>query len=199
MPDERPLPARPTISRRTVIGAAAWSVPVIALTAATPAQAASGGAIDATGVVLAFTGPQWSSEFTLSGQLALSPAPAAPTQVTATISWQGTGANSGAQGLYLYDGGSPSQDGGISGWTLLQGAADDQLYSVFVFSTVIAAGTLTVPTVSTYLADPEAAFMFGAETPNGGTSFWDGIITIRFSAAGYADAVLTVPYTQTVE
>ncbi len=41
--------------------------------------------------------------------------------------------------------------------------------------------------------------MFGAETPNGGTSFWDGIISIRFSAAGYADAVLTVPYTQTVE
>ncbi|MBT2494343.1 hypothetical protein J7E45_01880 [Microbacterium sp. ISL-59] len=199
MLDERPLPARPPISRRTVIGAAAWSVPVIALTVATPAHAASGGAIDASGVALAFTGPQWSSTFTLSGQLALSPATAAPTQVTATITWQGTGANAGAQGLYLYDGGSPTQDGGISGWTILQGAADDQLYNTFVFGAIVAAGTATVPTVSTYLGDQDEGFMYGAETPNAGSAFWDGIITIRFSAPEYADAVLTVPYTQTVE
>ncbi|MFB8190309.1 hypothetical protein ACFC14_13345 [Microbacterium sp. NPDC055988] len=199
MLDEPPLAARPAISRRTVIGAAVWSVPVVALIVATPAHAASGGVIDASGVALAFTGPQWSSTFTLSGQLALSPETATPTQVTATITWQGTGANEGAQGLYLYDGGSPAQDGGISGWTTLQGAADDQLYSAFVFGTTVAAGTATVPTVSTYLGDPSEGFMFGAETQNGGSAFWDGIITIRFSAPGYADAVLTVPYTQTVE
>ncbi|MGW9156308.1 MULTISPECIES: hypothetical protein [unclassified Microbacterium] len=199
MLDEPSLPARPAISRRTVIGAAAWSVPVVALTVATPAHAASGGALDATGVVLTFTGPQWSSEFTLSGQLVLSPAAPAPTDVTATITWQGTGDNAGAQGMYVYGGGTPPIDAGVTGWTYLQGAPDNQLHPTVVLGNSAAAGTTSIPTVSIYDGDTSKPIMYGAETPNGGSAFWDGIITIRFSAAGYADAVLTVPYTQTVE
>jgi hypothetical protein len=181
-----------------VIGAAAWSVPVVALTVAAPAQAASGGVLDASGVVLAFSAPQWSSEFTLTGQLVLSPAAPTPTDVTMTITWQGTGANAGAQGLYVYGGGTPPVEAGITGWTYVQGGPDNLLHPVVVLSASAAAGTASIPTVSIYDGDTALPIMYGAETPNGGTSFWDGIITVRFSAPGYVDAVLTVPYTQTV-
>ncbi|QNA92467.1 MULTISPECIES: hypothetical protein [unclassified Microbacterium] len=198
MSEDRALAERSPISRRTLIGAAVWSVPVIALAVAAPAHAASGGALDASGVVLTFTGPQWSSEFALSGQLSLSPVPSSPVDVTATITWQGTGANAGAEGLYLYKGNIPGGDAGIIGWTLRQGAPDDQLHRTFVFGTIVAAGTAAVPTVSSYDGDTTSAFMFGAETPNGGSAFWDGIITIRFSAPGFADAVLATPYVQDV-
>ncbi|MFK3679387.1 hypothetical protein ACI2IP_16825 [Microbacterium sp. NPDC090218] len=198
MPENHPLPARSAISRRTVIGAAAWSVPVVALTVAAPAHAASGGVLDASGVVLAFSAPQWSSEFTLSGQLALSPAAPASTDVTMTISWQGTGANAGAQGLYVYGGGTPPIQAGITGWTYLQGAPDNQLHTTVVLRSTVAAGTPSIPTVSIYDGDTTKPIMYGAETPDGGSSFWDGIITIRFSAPDYTDAVLTIPYTQTV-
>ncbi|MEU4016037.1 hypothetical protein AB0E56_12330 [Microbacterium sp. NPDC028030] len=119
MSEDRALAERSAISRRTLLGAAAWSVPVVALTVAAPARAASGGLLDADEVVLTFTGPQWSSEFALSGQLSMSPAASSPTDVTATITWQGTGANAGAEGLYLYKGNIPGGDAGIIGWTVL--------------------------------------------------------------------------------
>lgn len=198
MHHEEPRPHRVAVSRRSVIGAAAWSVPVIALTVASPAHAASAGTIDASGVGLSFTGPEVSSEFTLTGQLRFSPTPSAPTDVTATITWQGTGSNAGAEGLYLYKGNIPGGDAGILGWTVVQGAADDQLHTTFVFRTTLAAGVAQVATVSSYDGSTSSAFMFGAETRVGADTFWDGIITIRFSAPGYTDAVLTVPYTQVV-
>jgi len=198
VPEQSPVPARSALSRRTVIGAAAWAVPVVAVTVAAPAHAASGGALDASGVVLTFTGPQWSSEFTLTGQLALSPAAPAPTDVTMTITWQGTGANAGAQGLYIYGGGTPPIEAGVTGWTYLQGAPDNQLHTTVILSASAPAGTTSIPTVSIYDGDTSLPIMYGAETPNGGSSFWDGIITIRFAAPGYVDAVMTVPYTQVV-
>ena len=199
MPEELAASSRSPISRRTVIGAAAWSVPVVALTVATPAHAASGaGALNATGVVLSFTDPQWSSEFRLSGQLALAPAAAAAVDVTATITWQGTGGNSAAQGLYMYQGIVPGAETGIPGWTVVQGAADDQLYTTFVLRSTVAAGSASVPTVSLYDGVTTKPIMYGAETWVGADSFWDGIITIRFSAPGYADAVVEAPYTMVV-
>lgn len=198
MPDETALPTRSHLSRRTVIGAAAWSLPVIALSAAAPAHAASFGVIDADGVVLDFTDPQWSSEFTLSGQLVLSPAAPAPVDVTMTITWQGTGANAGAEGLWVYGGGTPPIEAGITGWTYLQGGPDNGLHTTVVLSASAPTGTTAIPTVSIYEGDTAKPIMYGAETPNGGTAFWDGIITIRFSAPGYPDAVLTAPYVQPV-
>lgn len=187
--------AQPT--RRTLLTAAAWSVPMVAAAVAVPLSAASTlAAIDDSAVALTFTGPEFSSEFRLSGQLAFPSAPAASTVVSATVTWQGTGSNSGAQGLYLYKGNIPGGDAGIIGWTTVQGAADDQLHTTFVFQTTLAAGSTQVPVVSSYDGSTLNPIMFGAETPNGGTSFWDGVITIRFSAPGYADAVLTVPYVQ---
>ena len=199
MPEETVVPApysSTMLSRRAVIGAAAWSVPVLAVAMAVPAYAASGDTIDASGVVLTFTGPEWSSEFRLSGQLALSSAPVETTTVSATITWQGSGANSGAQGLYLYKGNIPGGDAGILGWNLVQGAADDSLHDTYVFHAAVAAGTAEVPTISSYDGSTANGFMFGAETAQAGATFWDGTITIRFSAPGYTDAVLTVPYVQ---
>lgn len=200
MPDEAALPTRAALSRRAVVGAAAWSLPVIALSTATPAYAASGApqVLDADGVVLDFTDPQWSSEFTLAGQLVLSPAAPAPVDVTMTITWQGTGANLGAEGLWVYGGGTPPIEAGITGWTYLQGGPDNELHTTVVLSASAPTGTTAIPTVSIYEGDTTKPIMYGAETPNGGTAFWDGIITIRFSAAGYADAVLTAPYVQPV-
>ena len=187
--------AQPT--RRTVLALAAWSAPVIATALAVPLSAASTvGAIDAAGVELVFTGPEFSSEFRLSGQLSFPQAPAAATIVSATVTWQGTGSNSGAQGLYLYKGNIAGGDAGIVGWATVQGAADDQLHPTFVFQASLGTGETQLPVVSSYDGSTLNPIMYGAETPSGGTSFWDGIITIRFSAPGYADAVLTVPYVQ---
>ncbi|MFD6699893.1 MULTISPECIES: hypothetical protein [unclassified Microbacterium] len=187
---------RSTLSRRTVLRAAAWSTPVVAAAVAVPLSAASVGAIDASGVSLTFTGPQWSSEFRLSGVLQLPQAAPTATTVSATITWQGTGSNSAAQGLYLYKGNIPGGDAGIVGWTTTTGAPDDQLHSTFVFETVVVAGSSQTPVVSSYDGSTANGFMYGAETPNNGTAFWDGVITVRFSASGLADAVLTVPYVQ---
>ncbi|MBS1898884.1 MAG: hypothetical protein JSS88_16240 [Actinobacteria bacterium] len=195
-PSSRALPSARALPRRSVLRAAAWGAPVIAAAVAAPLSAASGGALDASGVVLTFTGPQWSSEFRLSGALRL-PAPAsASTTVSATITWQGTGSNSAAQGLYLYKGNIVGGDAGIVGWTTTTGAADDQLHSTFVFETVIGAGSTQTPVVSSYDGSTANGFMYGAETPHDGTAYWDGVITIRFSAPGFTDAVLTVPYVQ---
>lgn len=187
---------RAPLSRRTLLRATAWSVPVIAATVAAPAQAASLPAIDATGVALTFTGPEFSSEFRLNGQVALPSAPATAVLVSATITWEGTGGNAGAEGLYLYRGNIVGGDAGILGWNLTQGAADDSLHTTFVFQTTLPAGTSQATTVSSYDGSTLSGFMYGAETPNGGSAFWDGIVTIRFSATGYSDAVLTVPYVQ---
>ncbi|MDP3950496.1 hypothetical protein [Microbacterium sp.] len=190
-----PLPA---ISRRTALAAAAWSVPIVAAAVAVPAHAASGDTIDATGVTLTFTGPQWSSEFRLSGQLTLSSPATAATTVTATVTWQGTGSNTGAEGLYLYKGNIPGGDAGIVGWTTVQGAADDQLHTTFAFQTSPGAGTTQVLTTSSYDGETMNGFMYGAETQIGASTFWDGTITIRFSSPGYTDAVLVVPYVQMI-
>ncbi|SDM14926.1 hypothetical protein [Microbacterium azadirachtae] len=187
---------RSPLSRRGVLRAAAWSTPVVVAAVAVPFSAASGGTIDASGVALTFTGPQWSSEFRLSGVLRLSQAVPTATTVSATITWQGTGSNSAAQGLYLYKGNVPGGDAGIVGWATTTGAPDDQLHSVFVFQTVIGAGNSQTPVVSSYDGSTANGFMYGAETPNNGSAFWDGVITIRFTALGFADAVLTVPYVQ---
>lgn len=189
--------ARTPLSRRTLLGAAAWSVPVIAATVAAPAHAASLPAIDATGVALTFTGPEFSSEFRLSGQVAVPTVPTSPVTVSATFTWEGTGSNSGAAGMYLYKGNIPGGDAGILGWTLVQGAADDTLHQTYVFQTALAAGVGQATTVSSYDGNTLSGFMYGAETPSGGSAFWDGIISVRFSAVGYSDAVLTVPYVQT--
>lgn len=190
--------ARAPLSRRTLLGAAAWSVPVIAATVAAPLAAASVAAIDATGVVLTFTDElgSGSSEFRLSGQVALPAAPPSSVTLSATITWEGTGANAGATGLYLYSNATPSTAGSILGWTLVQGAADDALHQTFIFQTTLAAGVAQATTVSSYDGNTQNGFMFGAETIIGGFPEYDGIITIRFSAPGYTDGVVTVPYTR---
>ncbi|WP_223623551.1 hypothetical protein [Microbacterium sp. EST19A] len=193
--------ARTRVSRRTLLGAAAWSVPVVAVAVATPLHAASQLAIDASGVVLEFTdtdianGAGGSSTFRLSGQVALPAAPASAVPMSATITWQGTGANAGSTGLYLYSNATPTTAGRIDGWTLVQGAADDSLHDTYIFQTTLAGGVAQATTVSRYDDDPSQGFMYGAETAVGGL-FYDGIITIRFSAPGYTDAVLTVPFDQ---
>lgn len=189
-------PARTPLSRRTVLGAAAWSVPVLAAAVAVPAQAASLPAIDASGVALTLTLPESSSEFRMSGQVALASASASPTTVSATVTWEGTGANAGARGLYLYRGNTPGGDGGIIGWTLVQGAADDTAHDTYIFQTTIAAGVTQASTVSSYDGSTIAAFMYGVETATGPSSAYDGIVSIRFSAPGYTDAVITLPYVQ---
>ena len=194
---DAPAPSsRSTLSRRTVLRTAAWSAPVVVAAVAIPFSAASVAAIDATGVSLTFTGPQWSSEFRLSGALQLPQTAPTATTVSATVTWQGTGSHAAAQGLYLYKGNIPGGDAGIVGWTTVTGAPDDQLHQTFVFETIVPAGASQAPVVSSYDGSTANGFMYGAETPDNGSAFWDGVITIRFSAPGFADAVLTVPYVQ---
>ncbi|WEK60746.1 MAG: hypothetical protein P0Y60_15805 [Candidatus Microbacterium colombiense] len=202
MPEEITVPIRSSstgrsgLSRRAVVGAAVWSVPVLAVAVATPMHAASAAAIDASGVVLSFpdAGGSGSSELTLSGQLVLSSATTAPTAVTVTFTWQGTGANAASQGIWVYGGANE----GILGWTFVLGAPDDGLYSTVVLQTSLATGTTQVPVVSRYDGDTARAILYGEETAVGPVTHYDGIYTIRFSAPGYADAVLTVPYNRPV-
>ena len=96
----------------------------------------------------------------------------------------------------LYKGNIPGGDAGIVGWTTTTGAPDDQLHSTFVFEKALGAGSSQTPVVSSYDGSTANGFMYGAETPHGGSAYWDGVITIRFSAPGYADAVLTAAYVQ---
>lgn len=191
---------RTPLSRRTLLGAAAWSVPVIAISVATPAFAASLAALDASGVGLTFTdlvadGGSGSSTFRLSGQVALPAASTSAVTVSATITWEGTGANAGSSGLYLYANPTPGMEGRIGGWTLVQGAADDAIHETYIFQTTLSAGMTQATTVSTYEGRTDFGFMYGVESSSSPTSY-DGIITIRFSAPGYSDAMLTVPYVQ---
>ncbi|CAH0173848.1 hypothetical protein SRABI76_01351 [Microbacterium oxydans] len=189
---------RTSLSRRTLLGAAAWSVPVIATAVAAPLAAASVAALDASGVVITFTDEfgSGSSEFRLSGQVALPAPSASPVTVSATITWAGTGANSGSTGLYLYASAVPSEAGSILGWTLVQGAADDAAHETYIFQTTVPTGVTQATTVSSYGGSTLNGFMFGVESFVGGTLEYDGIITIRFSAPGYGDGVVTVPYTR---
>lgn len=198
MPEETVVPApssRPSLSRRTVLSAGAWSIPVVAAAVAVPLHAASvaGGAIDASGVVLTFPDANagGSSELSLSGQIVFSSATTAPTNVTVTFTWQGTGDNAGTDGIWVY-----APDSAIDGWTFVQGAPDDGLYPAVILQTSVAAGATQVPVVSRRLGSTANAIMYGEETPIGGFAAYDGVYTIRFSAPGYSDDVLTVPYTQ---
>lgn len=201
MPEESVVPApssHTSLSRRTVLTAGAWSIPVVAAAVAVPLHAASEAlALDASGVVWSFpdaTGPlvSGSSELVLSGQVVFSAPPVSATDVTVTFTWQGVGANADADGIWVYGG----DNGGLDGWTFVLGAPDDGLYPVVALQTTAAAGTAQVPVVSRYDGETTKAIMYGEETPVGGGAEYDGVYTIRFSAPGYADAVLTVPYTR---
>ncbi|GGM58240.1 hypothetical protein GCM10010489_32340 [Microbacterium saperdae] len=182
-----------------MLSAGAWSIPVVAAAVAVPLHAASAaaGAIDASGVVWNFpdaTGANTSgsSELVLTGQVAFSTPTTSDTDVTATFTWQGTGANAGSDGIWVYSG----DNGGLDGWTFVQGAPDNGLHAIVSFQTSVVAGTAQVPVVSRYDGLTTKAIMYGEETPVGGNAEYDGVYTIRFSAPGYTDGVLTVPYTR---
>ncbi|MHC9046618.1 hypothetical protein ACYX8G_18700 [Microbacterium saperdae] len=197
MSEESLVPAassRSSLSRRTVLSAGAWSIPVVAAAVAVPLHAASAaaGAIDADGVVLTFTVPTISSDIAVSGQIVLSPPTASPTAVTVTFTWIGTGDNVGTDEIWVYGG----DNGGLDGWTFVQGAPNDGKYPAVVLQTSVAAGTSQVPVVSRYNGGNTEAIMYGEETPVGGSAEYEGEYTVRFSAPGYTDAVIVVPYTQ---
>lgn len=197
MPEESVVPApssRASLSRRTVLSAGAWSIPVVAAAVAVPLHAASvaAGAIDASGVVLTFTVPGISSDIAVSGQIVLSSPTTSPTAVTVTFTWTGTGGNLGSEGIWVYGG----DNGGLDGWTFLQGAPDDGLYPAVILQTSVAAGTSQVPVVSRYNGGNTEAIMYGKETVVGGGAEYEGEYTVRFSAPGYTDAEIVVPYTQ---
>lgn len=198
MPEETVTPApssRSGLSRRTVLSAAAWSVPVVAAAAAVPMHAASGAgaAIDTDGLVLAFpdANVSGSSELALSGQIVLSSPTTAATTVTVTFTWQGTGSNAGTDEIWVY-----GPDSSIDGWTFVQGAANDEKYTAVILQTTVAAGTTQVPVVSRRQGNTANGIMYGEETPIGGFFAYDGEYTIRFTAPGYTEGVRVVPYTQ---
>lgn len=189
---------RASLTRRTVLGAAGWTVPALALAVAVPAHAASGGAaIDASNVALTFSDPGGSSEFILSGFVALSAAPTAPVTVTATFTFVGTGPNTN-EGLYLYGADNSGFGGSIPGWAIVLGAADDQLYPAIAFQTTLSTGQTQVPIISSYGGSTSASFMLGADTLSGGDLFYDGVLSVRFSAPGYDDVVLSRAFTPSV-
>ncbi|MCK2037748.1 hypothetical protein KZC51_16590 [Microbacterium sp. SSW1-49] len=196
MTEESVVPAsRASLSRRTVLSAGAWSIPVVAAAVAVPLHAASvaTGAINADGVVLTFPDANLggSSELSLSGQITFSSATTAPTNVTVTFTWAGAGDNAGTDGIWVY-----APDSTIDGWTFVQGAPNDGLYPAVILQTTVATGTTQVPVVSRRLGSTSNAIMYGEETPIGGFAAYDGAYTIRFSAPGYTDAEIVVPYTQ---
>lgn len=168
------------MTRRSLLHAAAWSTPVVAIAVAAPALALTGGAIDASGVVVTFTDTEnGTPEFRLSGSLALSSAPAASTEVTATFTWLGAGGDAGFDGLYLYSGSL------LPGWTLTTGRADDTLQPLFAFKTTFVQGQQQTAFASSLPGYASNAIFIGNYSATNTPS--QGVLTVRFSAPGYPD------------